>query len=962
MKFYFVSCFVFGLLLFVCYGHKRKEIQTSKRIKHISTKIYRPTKGMYKKYLSMNPPRFPPTYIHTRLRVPYEGKINKVKWKPPTFIVRTNTISNTNNKRKWRTPKFHPTTRGYNHGKGIPGRNPVVRKIIPKRKKLFPGTRPGLRQTLPPIIIPTVRKIDNFQIGTVPVYTTTFKPPRPKSIHLFTPVDMFISPKPPKITQGPPYFVANVDYPTSKPPTFVPVPVLNEVMEQTTKPSLKVTNRRPASVMKITTMRPRPGIRIINHHPKPVLKKTNIPPRIVRTTIRPPPRIFTDRPTITNRHFSPIIFVRPKPKPKPTTPPPSIPFQQRTSAPPSIPIQQRIQPPPPIPIHQTTLPPIIVPPVLPALFEEAPMPPRLIKNDIQRIPIIKSTQKTPGNIGTSSTKTEKATAYPVNTGTSSKNGIQTTVSPLVTTLKPLIRSTGPNEFATKAKGRTTFKATIPSTIKTYHTPSTSMRTTAVPMVTTTMKQPVYSKTTTKEVTQGSTTSIIPQTRVIELKKSIKPTTLADQTTKLATTTTPTDSVKTETMLETRQQVKNGTTTNEQPRTTTTSGPTIDDILIDFLLELDKTTLIRPIVESSYDIATTSTSAAPKSLHSTTTTSTMPIVVPQKRIPNTEASITSTRDMSKIPKTTTVRPKQRSTVETIPSSVSTTTLPQTSTTIKPVSIFRYLVEKRTRPATNQFSYSPPIYSKTTTTKSTTRNEGPRDDNIPTTTEQVKMKHSLTIMGIPLYLDMVADELNPTTQETKTIKGIFVHIPETTTEPYLHTETIGVINEEDDRSSTISTKSTFDTSHTTTAPFSTSEDTATLPVISEPTTEVTPSTSPETSTMISTQSTEYSTITASSTEMNESITTITTTSTPMPESLSITTITTTSTPIPESSATITTTSTPMPESSTTITTTSTARPESSTTITTTSTPMPEDSTITTNNCLFTFDLTIYYSYIF
>jgi hypothetical protein len=119
-------------------------------------------------------------------------------------------------------------------------------------------------------------------------------------------------------------------------------------------------------------------------------------------------------------------------KPKPTTPPPSIPFQQRTSAPPSIPIQQRIQPPPPIPIHQTTLPPIIVPPVLPALFEEAPMPPRLIKNDIKRIPIIKSTQKTPGNIGTSSTKTEKATAYPVNTGTSSKNGIQTTVSPLVT--------------------------------------------------------------------------------------------------------------------------------------------------------------------------------------------------------------------------------------------------------------------------------------------------------------------------------------------------------------------------------------------------------------------------------------------------------------------------------------------------------------------------------------------------
>jgi hypothetical protein len=56
---------------------------------------------------------------------------------------------------------------------------------------------------------------------------------------------------------------------------------------------------------------------------------------------------------------------------------------------------------------------------------------------------------------------------------------------------------------------------------------------------------------------------------------------------------PTDSVKTETMLETRQQVKNGTTTNEQPRITTTSGPTIDDILIDLLLELDKTTLIRP---------------------------------------------------------------------------------------------------------------------------------------------------------------------------------------------------------------------------------------------------------------------------------------------------------------------------------------------------------------------------------
>jgi hypothetical protein len=47
------------------------------------------------------------------------------------------------------------------------------------------------------------------------------------------------------------------------------------------------------------------------------------------------------------------------------------------------------------------------------------------------------------------------------------------------------------------------------------------------MVTTTMKQPVYSKTTTKEVTQGSTTSIIPQTRVIELKTSIKPTTFAD---------------------------------------------------------------------------------------------------------------------------------------------------------------------------------------------------------------------------------------------------------------------------------------------------------------------------------------------------------------------------------------------------------------------------------------------------
>jgi hypothetical protein len=101
-----------------------------------------------------------------------------------------------------------------------------------------------------------------------------------------------------------------------------------------------------------------------------------------------------------------------------------------------------------------------------------------------------------------------------------------------------------------------------------------------------------------------------------------------------------------------------------------------------------------------------------------------------------------------PKTTTVRPKQRSTVGTIPSSASTTTLPQTSTTIKPVSIFRYLVEKRTRPATNQCSYSPPIYLKTTTTKSTPRNEGPRDDNIPTTTEQVKMKHSvvLALLGI------------------------------------------------------------------------------------------------------------------------------------------------------------------------------------------------------------------------
>ena len=252
------------------------------------------------------------------------------------------------------------------------------------------------------------------------------------------------------------------------------------------------------------------------------------------------------------------------------------------------------------------------------------------------------------------------------------------------------------------------------------------------------------------------------------------------------------------------------------------------------------------------------------------------------------------------------------------------------------------EKRTRPATNQCSYSPPIYLKTTTTKSTPRNEGPRDDNIPTTTEQVKMKHSLTIMGIPLYIDMVADQLNPTTQQKKTIKGIFVHIPETTTEPYLHTETIGVTNEEDDRSSTISTKSTFDTSHTTTAPFSKSEDTATLPVTSEPTTEVTPSTSPETSTMISTQSTEYSTITASSTEMPESSTTITTTSTQMPESSA--TITT-STLIPERSATITTTSTQMPESSTTITTTSTPMPESSTTITTTSTPMPESSTTIT-----------------
>jgi hypothetical protein len=64
----------------------------------------------------------------------------------------------------------------------------------------------------------------------------------------------------------------------------------------------------------------------------------------------------------------------------------------------------------------------------------------------------------------------------------------------------------------------------------------------------------------------------------------------------------------------------------------------------------RTTLIRPIAESSYDIATTSTSAAPKSLYSTTTTSSMPIVDPQKRIANTEASITSTRNMSTTPKT------------------------------------------------------------------------------------------------------------------------------------------------------------------------------------------------------------------------------------------------------------------------------------------------------------------------
>ena len=92
----------------------------------------------------------------------------------------------------------------------------------------------------------------------------------------------------------------------------------------------------------------------------------------------------------------------------------------------------------------------------------------------------------------------------------------------------------------------------------------------------------------------------------------------------------------------------------------------------------------------------------------------------------------------------------------------------SSTINPK--FTYLVHFNTPKKHTTTTSAPEITTLLLTEKQT--------NNAQTTTEKIHMNHSLKVMGIPLYLDMIGDHFKPTSQESRTIKGLFVHIPYTT----------------------------------------------------------------------------------------------------------------------------------------------------------------------------------------
>ncbi|CAC5385302.1 unnamed protein product [Mytilus coruscus] len=855
-----------------CDGEGRNEIQRKKRVKHISTKIYRPSKDMYAKYLNMNPPRFPPTIIHTRLRVPFDGPPPKYKWKPKTLHLnrdkmrsKKNPVGRITKKVKW-YQSTNPVLRRKNIGKGNPTKQHVKRKIYRTTKQFLPSTKSVFKYTVAPRKPHPINARITYPAKTLPIRTTTIKPQRSKSIHLFNPINDY---------------VLSTEPATTRASVFIPVPVLNEVIIDLEKP-----------MWPKTTMNPIP---IANNKPVHSVFQS--------TTPLPWPRVFTPRPTKRSQPLPSIILIRPRPRPKPKTT-----F-------------------PPIMLHQTTMPQIIVPPVFPALFEEAPRLPILKNNDVKRIRILKTTQSPTDTQKTTSTaqatfqptvaphtttkqsdqtkrrdtddndsvnikplqesstkslepvtryvSVEKTstqgtltsvsmidlthnittlildvlaksyTKFPTSTGqvnmisstelspaisteipTSTFKPILTTFKPIVTTFKPIVTTFKPIVTTEMATAR---HISIPSglpidfshlfevreektTTKTSmseHSTQTPTSSTKSPLVISeyvTMSAPVQSTSTVGTPatlkTSVTTTSEIPTTTITEVPSTTKseiPTTTT--TTEVPTTTT------TEVPTTTTTEVPSTTaTTTEEPTTTTTEGPTT----------------------TTTEVHTTTTSEK----HSTTTTTEVPATTIMEVPTTTTAEVpTTTTTSAKVPPTT---------------STKTTEIPTTTFSKIPISSPLNLPDTTTTP--NFITEGPEIIE--------------RGDKIPTTTEQIHMKHSLKVMGIPLYLPMIGEN-QPTTPETRTIKGVFVHIPVTTelTSDQNDRNSLNITLSSNNKTEFLTTRSTIENDEQTSTML-TSSDITTLLSTSSPEELTTEKSISEESTIISTTTENQTEIPATS----------------------------------------------------------------------------------------------------
>ncbi|CAG2240390.1 unnamed protein product [Mytilus edulis] len=905
---------------------------------------------MYAKYLNMNPPRFPPTIIHTRLRVPFDGPPPKYKWKPKSLHVNRdkmrgkmlNPVGRNTKKVKW-YPSTNPVLTGKKIGIGNPTKH-VKRKTYRTTKQFNPSTKSVYRYTVAPRKPHPIRARITYPAKVMPIRTTTSKPPRSKSINLFNPISDY---------------VLSTEPTTTKASAFIPVPILNEVIISFAKP-----------VSQTTTMKP-----------IPIAKNKPVHSVFESTTPIPWPRVFTRRPTSRRQPPPSIVLIRPRPRPKPKT----------TFS--------------PIMLHQTTMPQIIVPPVFPAFFEQAPRLPTLKNNDVKRVRILKTTQSPITTQKTTSTGLPQTTFQPtivphtttqksgqmkwrdtddndslnikplqesstksfepitryVSVEKTSTQGTLTSVSmedlthnittmildelaksytkfPTYTVQDNMISSTESSQGISTELPTTTFKPIV-TTVKPIVTNFKPIVTTVKPIVTTEMPTsrhisipsglPIdYShlevkeeKTTTKtSISEHSTQTPTSSTKSPLVMSKISPTTITKvsttTTTEVPTTTTtevPTTTTKevpttatdvptttevpttTSTELSTTATTEIPTTTTEVPTTTTEVLTTTAEVPTTTTTEVSTTTTTEGPTTTT-TVPTTTTTEGPTTtttVHTTTTTevpTTTEVLTTTTEIPTTTRSTTTeaptTTTTTEVPSTTTnvpstttdiplTTPTEVSTTSTevpitttevpststeVPSTTTTTDAPTTTKTTYAPTTATTITEAHTTSITEKptTTFSQILMSSTSNLPTTTHiSKGPeivkRGDNIPTTTEAIDMKHGLKIMGIPLYLPMIREDQS-TTPETRTIKGIFVHIPVTT-------EVTSDQNETNYINSTLSTNNNTEFS-TTMSRIENDEQTSTVLTSNESTTMLSTS-SPEELTTEKTNS-EKSTIISTTTE--------------------------------------------------------------------------------------------------